>query len=39
MQKAEVPRRTIADAIEAMRTDRILPYRFITAALCAGLRV
>ncbi|MHC2250475.1 60 kDa SS-A/Ro ribonucleoprotein [Bradyrhizobium embrapense] len=32
MQKAEVPRRTIADAIEAMRTDRILPYRFITAA-------
>jgi 60 kDa SS-A/Ro ribonucleoprotein len=32
MQKAEVPRGTIADAIEAMRTDRILPYRFITAA-------
>jgi 60 kDa SS-A/Ro ribonucleoprotein len=32
MQKAEVPRKTIADAIEAMRTDRILPYRFITAA-------
>ncbi|MGY3528036.1 TROVE domain-containing protein [Bradyrhizobium sp. USDA 4452] len=32
MQKAEVPRRTVADAIEAMRTDRILPYRFITAA-------
>jgi hypothetical protein len=32
MQKADVPRRTIADAIEAMRTDRILPYRFITAA-------
>jgi 60 kDa SS-A/Ro ribonucleoprotein len=32
MQKAEVPRQTIADAIEAMRTDRILPYRFITAA-------
>src|SRR5580658_5312603 len=32
MQKAEVPRATIADAIEAMRTDRILPYRFITAA-------
>lgn len=32
MQRAEVPRRTIADAIEAMRTDRILPYRFITAA-------
>ena len=32
MQKTEVPRQTIADAIEAMRTDRILPYRFITAA-------
>ncbi len=32
MQKAEVPRKTIADAIEAMRTDRVLPYRFITAA-------
>ncbi|MBR0713698.1 TROVE domain-containing protein [Bradyrhizobium liaoningense] len=32
MQKAEVPRKMIADAIEAMRTDRILPYRFITAA-------
>jgi 60 kDa SS-A/Ro ribonucleoprotein len=32
MQKAGVPRKTIADAIEAMRTDRILPYRFITAA-------
>lgn len=32
MQNAEVPRETIADAIEAMRTDRILPYRFITAA-------
>ncbi|OKO77475.1 TROVE domain-containing protein [Bradyrhizobium sp. NAS96.2] len=32
MQKAEVPRRTIAEAIDAMRTDRILPYRFITAA-------
>jgi hypothetical protein len=32
MQKAEVPRKTIADAIDAMRTDRILPYRFITAA-------
>jgi 60 kDa SS-A/Ro ribonucleoprotein len=32
MQKAEVPRQTIADAIQAMRTDRILPYRFITAA-------
>ena len=32
MQKAEVPRETIAGAIDAMRTDRILPYRFITAA-------
>jgi hypothetical protein len=32
MQKAEVPRKIIADAIAAMRTDRILPYRFITAA-------
>jgi 60 kDa SS-A/Ro ribonucleoprotein len=32
MQKAEVPREMIADAIEAMRTDRVLPYRFITAA-------
>ena len=32
MQKAEVPRATIAGAIAAMRTDRILPYRFITAA-------
>jgi hypothetical protein len=32
MQKAEVPRETIAGAIAAMRTDRILPYRFITAA-------
>ena len=32
MQKAEVPRRTIAEAIDAMRTDRILPYRFITVA-------
>lgn len=32
MQKAEVPRRTIAEVIDAMRTDRILPYRFITAA-------
>ena len=32
MQKAEVPCQTIADAIEAMRTDRVLPYRFITAA-------
>jgi len=32
MQKAEVPRKAIANAIAAMRTDRILPYRFITAA-------
>ena len=32
MQKAEVPRQTIADAIDAMRADRVLPYRFITAA-------
>jgi len=32
MQKAEVPRKTIAQTIAAMRTDRILPYRFITAA-------
>jgi hypothetical protein len=32
MQKAEVPRKTIAGAIDAMRVDRILPYRFIAAA-------
>jgi hypothetical protein len=32
MQNAQVQRGTIAGAIEAMRTDRILPYRFITAA-------
>lgn len=32
MQKAEVPRETIAGAIAAMRTDRVLPYRFISAA-------
>jgi 60 kDa SS-A/Ro ribonucleoprotein len=32
MQKAEVPRKTVADAIAEMRTDRVLPYRFITAA-------
>ena len=32
MQKAEVPRQTIASAIDAMRTERVLPYRFITAA-------
>lgn len=32
MQKAEVPRETIARGLDAMRVDRILPYRFITAA-------
>ncbi len=32
MQRAEVARETIAGAIEAMRVERILPYRFITAA-------
>lgn len=32
MQNAEVPRTVIAGAIDAMRTDRILPYRFIAAA-------
>jgi hypothetical protein len=32
MQKSGVPKGTIAKAIEAMRTDRILPYRFISAA-------
>jgi hypothetical protein len=32
MQKAEVPRATIAEAIAAIRTDRILPYRFVSAA-------
>ncbi|HEX4303898.1 MAG TPA: TROVE domain-containing protein [Rhizomicrobium sp.] len=32
MQKAGVAKDTIAKAIEAMRTDRILPYRFISAA-------
>ena len=32
MQTAGVPRETIAAAIDAMRTDRILPYRFIAAA-------
>ncbi|MGJ5046091.1 TROVE domain-containing protein [Bradyrhizobium oligotrophicum] len=32
MQQAGVPRAIIAAAIETMRTDRILPYRFITAA-------
>jgi len=32
MQSAGVPRSVMADAITSMRTDRILPYRFITAA-------
>jgi hypothetical protein len=32
MQQAGVGRKTIADALVAMRTDRILPYRFIAAA-------
>jgi 60 kDa SS-A/Ro ribonucleoprotein len=32
MQSAGVERATIAEAISAMRTDRVLPYRFITAA-------
>lgn len=32
MQSAGVERETIADAIAAMRVDRILPYRFIAAA-------
>ena len=32
MQKAGVERDTIADALKAMRTDRILPFRFIAAA-------
>ena len=32
MQNAGVPRDTIASAIAAMRTDRILPFRFIAAA-------
>ncbi len=32
MQKAEVPRTVIGQAIEEMRTERILPYRFISAA-------
>ena len=32
MQKAEVSRETIARGLDAMRVDRILPYRFITAA-------
>ena len=32
MQNAGVPRETIASAVAAMRTDRILPFRFIAAA-------
>jgi len=32
MQKADVPRATIAQAIETMAVERILPYRFIAAA-------
>ncbi|HTT98154.1 MAG TPA: TROVE domain-containing protein [Rhizomicrobium sp.] len=32
MQKAGVAKATIAKAIDAMRVDRILPYRFIAAA-------
>src|SRR5579871_5555400 len=32
MQNAGVPQPTIAAAIAAMRTDRVLPYRFIAAA-------
>lgn len=32
MQNAGVERKTIAGAIDAMRVDRILPYRFIAAA-------
>lgn len=32
MQAAEVPRATIAAAIAEMRSERVLPYRFITAA-------
>jgi 60 kDa SS-A/Ro ribonucleoprotein len=32
MQQQGVERSVIAGAIEAMRTDRVLPYRFITAA-------
>jgi hypothetical protein len=32
MQNAGVERATIAEAIKAMRTDRVLPYRFIAAA-------
>ncbi|CCE01011.1 TROVE domain-containing protein [Bradyrhizobium sp. STM 3809] len=32
MRQSGVPRAAIAEAIGAMRTDRVLPYRFITAA-------
>jgi hypothetical protein len=32
MQKEGVARETIAGALDAMRTDRVLPFRFITAA-------
>ena len=32
MQKAQVPREAIAEAILAMRADRVLPFRFIAAA-------
>lgn len=32
MQVAGVPKRTIAKALDAMRVDRVLPYRFIAAA-------
>lgn len=32
MLHAKVPKKTIAKALEAMRTDRVLPYRFIAAA-------
>jgi hypothetical protein len=32
MRRAGVPRETIAGALETMATDRVLPYRFMTAA-------
>ena len=32
MQEAGVPRATIAGAIAAMRSERVLPFRFVTAA-------
>lgn len=32
MQVAGVPKKTIAKALDAMRTDRVLPFRFIAAA-------